>query len=59
MGPTVTAEQVADFLRAHPHFLAESPELYRMLAPPARVHGEVGKLTDGFPLYASSSKARR
>jgi len=37
----VTAEQVADFLRAHPRFLADSPELYRALAPPARVHGEV------------------
>lgn len=28
------------FLRAHPHFLAERPELYRALVPPARVHGE-------------------
>jgi uncharacterized protein YigA (DUF484 family) len=33
-------EQVAAFLREHPHFLAERPELYRALEPPARVHGE-------------------
>jgi uncharacterized protein YigA (DUF484 family) len=34
------AEDVAAFLRAHPEFLAHRPELYRALAPPARVHGE-------------------
>ncbi|MDR3524194.1 MAG: DUF484 family protein [Acetobacteraceae bacterium] len=33
------AEQVCAFLRAHPAFLAENPELYRVLLPPARVHG--------------------
>ncbi len=32
---------MADFLRAHPRFLTEHPELYRMLAPPERVHGAV------------------
>jgi uncharacterized protein YigA (DUF484 family) len=31
---------VAEYLRAHPRFLADNPELYRRLAPPARVHGE-------------------
>lgn len=31
---------VAEFLRAHPAFLAERPELYRALDPPHRVHGE-------------------
>jgi len=31
---------VAAFLRANPGWLAENPELYRMLAPPVRVHGE-------------------
>jgi uncharacterized protein len=35
------AEAVAAFLRAHPHFLAERPDLYRALTPPVRVHGEV------------------
>jgi len=34
-------EAVAAFLQAHPRFLAERPELYRHLAPPLRVHGEV------------------
>jgi uncharacterized protein len=34
------AEAVAAFLRAHPHFLAERPELYRALTPPVRVHGD-------------------
>jgi uncharacterized protein len=38
------SDQVAAFLRAHPAWLAEHPELYRLLAPPRRVHGEV--LTD-------------
>lgn len=33
------ADAVAAFLRTHPHFLAEHPELYRSLVPPARVHG--------------------
>ena len=36
----IAAEDVAAFLRAHPGFLAENPDLYRVLAPPARVHGE-------------------
>ena len=31
---------VAAFLRAHPDWLAENAHLYRMLAPPVRVHGE-------------------
>jgi uncharacterized protein YigA (DUF484 family) len=35
------AALVAAFLRDHPHFLAERPELYRVLAPPQRVHGDV------------------
>jgi hypothetical protein len=35
------AEEVAAFLRGHPNFLADRPELYRSLLPPERVHGEV------------------
>lgn len=35
------AAEVADWLRAHPSFLAERPDLYRSLAPPERVHGAV------------------
>jgi len=34
------AEQVAAWLRANPDFLAERPELYRLLTPPRRIHGE-------------------
>jgi hypothetical protein len=37
---SLSAEDVAAFLRANPHFLAEHLELYRVLAPPQRVHGE-------------------
>lgn len=37
--PMVEAE-VAAFLRANPFWLADNPALYRVLAPPARVHGE-------------------
>jgi hypothetical protein len=37
---TLTATEVAAYLRAHPRFLAEHPDLYRFLAPPDRVHGE-------------------
>jgi uncharacterized protein YigA (DUF484 family) len=35
-----SAAAVAAFLRAHPEFLAEHPDLYRTLDPPRRVHGE-------------------
>ncbi len=35
------AEAVAAWLRENPRFLADNAELYRRLAPPARVHGEV------------------
>ncbi|WP_158292324.1 DUF484 family protein [Paracraurococcus ruber] len=31
---------VVAFLKAHPDFLAEHPEIYRALRPPRRVHGE-------------------
>ncbi len=34
------ADQVVAFLRARPHFLAERPDLYRLLVPPQRIHGE-------------------
>ena len=38
--PELGAEQVAAWLARHPQFLAARPELYRLLAPPKRVHGE-------------------
>ena len=34
------AGEVAEFLRANPGWLAEHPELYAVLEPPARVHGD-------------------
>lgn len=37
---TPTEAEVAAFLRAHPRFLADNPDLYRGLAPPERVYGE-------------------
>jgi len=35
------AERVAAYLRAHPSFLTDNPELYAALDPPLRVHGPV------------------
>ena len=35
------ATVIADYLRANPSFLTTRPELYRVLTPPQRVHGEV------------------
>jgi uncharacterized protein len=37
---SLSSADVAAFLCAHPHFLAENPDLYRALVPPRRVHGE-------------------
>lgn len=34
------AEEVEAFLRAHPGFLSERPDIYRVLVPPRRLHGE-------------------
>jgi hypothetical protein len=34
------AEEVAAYLREHPDFLARNPDLYRVLTPPRRLHGE-------------------
>ena len=33
-------ERVEAFLRANPSWLADNPDLYRVLVPPTRVHGE-------------------
>ena len=40
MSDDLEAARVADYLRANPAFLAARPELYRVLTPPQRVHGE-------------------
>jgi len=49
------SELVAAFLRAHPAWLAEHPELYRLLAPPRRVHGEA--LTDHMAAMLRAERA--
>ena len=41
MTDDLRTEDVECFLRANPAFLAARPELYRVLTPPQRVHGEV------------------
>ncbi len=38
--PALEAAEVVAFLRTHPAFLAEHPELYGVLTPPERVYGE-------------------
>ena len=38
--PEIGSAAVAAFLRANPDWLADNPELYRILTPPNRVHGE-------------------
>lgn len=40
VGDEADSEFVAAFLRANPGWLAEHPELYHVLEPPERVHGE-------------------
>jgi uncharacterized protein YigA (DUF484 family) len=39
-GAAVTDDQVADYLRRHPDFLALRPELFGVMTPPARWSGE-------------------
>jgi uncharacterized protein YigA (DUF484 family) len=51
----VGAAEVTAFLRAHPHFLAENPELYRTLVPPSRVHG--APLADHMAAMLSAERA--
>jgi uncharacterized protein YigA (DUF484 family) len=50
------AEAVAAFLAAHPDFLAERPDLYRILTPPRRVHGE--RLADHMAAMLSAERRR-
>ncbi len=49
-------DQVRSFLRARPGWLAEHPELYHLLAPPARVHGE--RLADHMAAMIAAGRAR-
>ena len=47
---------VAAFLRANPAWLARNPELYRVLAPPERVHGD--ELADHMAAMLRTERAR-
>ena len=56
-GPVALApEAVAAFLRGHPDFLAERPELYRALSPPRRIHGE--RLADHMAAMLQAERRR-
>lgn len=50
------AEEVAAWLREHPDFLAKRPELYRLLTPPRRIHGE--NLADHMAAMVAAERAR-
>lgn len=50
------AEEVAAFLVANPDFLARRPDLYRVLTPPRRVHGE--NLADHMAAMVAAERAR-
>ncbi len=54
--PDLRAEEVEAFLRAHPHFLAERPDIYRVLVPPRRLHGE--RLADHMAAMLAAERAR-
>ncbi len=49
-------EAVVAFLHAYPEFLAERPDLYRVLTPPRRVHGE--RLADHMLAMLSAERRR-
>jgi uncharacterized protein YigA (DUF484 family) len=53
---TPDADDVAAYLRAHPDFLRDHPDLYRALTPPVRQHGEA--LTDHMVAMIQSERAR-
>ena len=53
-GPT--RQEVEAWLRANPGFLAENPELYLILTPPARVHGD--GLADHMAAMLSAARDR-
>lgn len=50
------AGQIEAFLRANPSWLAENPDLYRVLVPPNRVHGE--HLADHMAAMVQIERAR-
>lgn len=55
-GATANGDAVAAFLRENPSWLAEHPDLYLLLAPPVRVHGE--GLADHMAAMVREARAR-
>lgn len=51
-----SAAAVEAWLRAHPDFLSERPELYAVLTPPRRVHGPI--LADHMAAMLAAERAR-
>jgi uncharacterized protein YigA (DUF484 family) len=52
----VTHQEISAFLRSHPRFLAENPELYASLAPPERVFG--GDVADHMAAMLRAERAK-
>lgn len=50
------AEEVENFLRTHPGFLSERPDIYRVLVPPRRLHGE--NLADHMAAMLAAERGR-
>lgn len=50
------AEEVEAYLRANPGFLAERPDIYRVLVPPRRLHGD--NLADHMAAMLSAERGR-
>jgi uncharacterized protein YigA (DUF484 family) len=53
--PAPTETAVAAFLREHPNYLAENADLYRVLTPPCRVHGD--QLADHMAAMLTAERA--
>jgi len=56
LSPELQAEEVDAYLRANPGFLAERPDIYRVLTPPRRLHGE--NLTDHMAAMLAAERSR-
>jgi hypothetical protein len=56
LDPDPMADAVADYLAANPDFLARRPELYRVLAPPRRIHGD--NIADHMAAMIAAERAR-
>ncbi|MBW6396430.1 DUF484 family protein [Roseomonas sp. HJA6] len=54
--PDLQAEEVEAYLRANPGFLSERPDIYRVLMPPRRLHGE--NLADHMAAMLAAERGR-